>query len=106
METMDAVDVLDSLAHGRRLELFRLLVRVGPAGLPAGEISERAALPPASRNFHLSRLEAAGLVQKRRDGRRILYAADFGRVQELATFLVRECCVEASEPCDTPDGCC
>lgn len=96
---MDAVDVLEALAHGRRLELFRLLVKVGPQGLPAGELGERASLPPASRNFHLSRLEAAGLVSKRRDGRKILYAADFARVQELATFLVAECCVEASQPC-------
>jgi DNA-binding transcriptional ArsR family regulator len=99
METINAVDVLDALAHGRRLELFRLLVRVGPEGLPAGELGQRAGLPPASRNFHLTRLETAGLVVKRRDGRKILYAADFGRVRELATFLVAECCVEASQPC-------
>jgi len=74
-------------------------VRVGPEGLPAGELGERAGLPPASRNFHLSRLEAAGLVGKRRDGRKVVYAADYSRVQELAAFLVDECCVDATTPC-------
>ena len=106
METIDAVDVLEALAHGRRLELFRLLVRVGPNGLPAGEIGRRSGMPPASRNFHLSRLEAAGLVTKRRDGRRILYSAAYPRVQELAGYLVQECCVEAPCPPAPESACC
>ena len=106
MELLDAVDVLEALAHGRRLELFRLLVRVGPDGLAAGEISERSGLPPASRNFHLSRLEASGLVAKRRDGRRVLYSTDFGRVRELAGFLVAECCVDAPSTKETSGSCC
>jgi len=41
MDQPRAIAALGALAQETRLALFRLLVTVGPEGLPAGVISER-----------------------------------------------------------------
>ena len=45
MNHKDAVAALASLAQDSRLAVFRLLVRRGPEGYPAGEIAARLDLP-------------------------------------------------------------
>lgn len=99
MKTTGAVAALAALAQESRLEVFRLLVRQGPAGLAAGRIAERVGIPPATLSFHLSQLASAGLVLARRNGRSIIYAADFGGMRALMSFLYEQCCQEGSEAC-------
>jgi len=94
METEIAVDALGALAQPTRLELFRVLVRRGPAGLPAGAIAERLGIPATTLSFHLSHLTRTGLLTARRDGRSIVYAADYGRMQSLMAYLTENCCQE------------
>ena len=45
MDEIHAVDALSALAQTSRLQVFRLLVRNGPAGLAAGEIALKLAIP-------------------------------------------------------------
>jgi len=92
MEAKDAVDALSALAQESRLEVFRLLVRQGPAGLPAGRIAEGLGIPPATLSFHLAQLGHAGLVLSRRQGRSIIYGADYAGMQRLMAFLSENCC--------------
>ena len=94
MDVKRAVDALGALAQDSRLAVFRLLVRRGPAGLPAGEISRRVEVPPTTLSFHLAHLSRAGLVTSRREGRSILYGASFTGMQELIAFLLENCCQE------------
>ena len=77
MEIENAVAALGALAQQSRLEVFRLLVEAGRDGLPAGQIAERLKIPAPTLSFHLSQLRHAGLVEMRRDGRSLIYAADF-----------------------------
>ena len=63
----DAALALSALAHQTRLRIFRLLVRAGPSGVPAGEISEHVGISPTSNSFHLKELDHAGLVTPARD---------------------------------------
>jgi DNA-binding transcriptional ArsR family regulator len=103
MDSRAAVAALGALAQPSRLEVFRLLVRRGPAGLAAGEISERVGVPPTTLSFHLAQLSRAGLVTSRREGRSILYAADYGAMQGLMGFLTENCCQEGGcGPLPTP----
>jgi ArsR family transcriptional regulator len=44
-------------------------------------------------------LANAGLVQARRDGRSIIYAADFDRMGALLEFLTKDCCGGRPEIC-------
>jgi len=99
MKSKDAVLRLSALAHGGRLATFRLLVKAGPNGMPAGEIAERLKTPPSSLSSNLMLLANAGLVTSERDGRSIIYRADFGAMQRLLSFLIEDCCNGAPEVC-------
>ncbi|MDE2379127.1 metalloregulator ArsR/SmtB family transcription factor [Bradyrhizobium sp.] len=92
MEKTDAVAALAALAQDNRLDVFRLLVRAGPTGMPAGAIAETLGLAPNTLTFHFDRLRSAGLVSARRDGRSIIYAARYERMNALLGFLTENCC--------------
>lgn len=99
MNTKKALDALAALAHGTRLEVFRLLVRQGPIGLPAGEIATRLDVRPSTLSPHLAQLERAGLAASWRDQRRIFYAIDVEGTRRLLNFLTRDCCGGHPELC-------
>ena len=97
MKTTEVVTSLAALAHETRLEVFRLLVRAGPAGLAAGELSDALALPAPTLSFHLKELKAAGLVDAERVGRSRIYRADYPAMRDVLTFLTDECCAGVAE---------
>lgn len=99
MEAKAAVEALGALAQETRLAVFRALVRAGPGGLPAGRIAERLELAAPTLSFHLGQLARAGLVTRRREGRRLVYAADFEGMAGLVAFLTEDCCGGAPEVC-------
>jgi ArsR family transcriptional regulator len=92
MKTSDAIDSLAALAQATRLEIFRLLVRHAPDGLPAGTIARRLGLPGPTLSFHLNVLAATGIVRPQKDGRSISYSADLAVVNRLTDFLTENCC--------------
>ena len=92
METKQVIEALGALAQETRLAVYRMLVEAGPAGLAAGEIGARLGLPPATASFHLAQLNRSGLLTSHARGRFVLYAADFGRMNELLGFLTENCC--------------
>ncbi|QYJ06751.1 ArsR/SmtB family transcription factor [Qipengyuania flava] len=85
---------LAALAHDHRLAIFRVLVRAGAGGLPAGAISDKLDLAPSSLSFHIANLRNAGLVSDERDGRSIIYRADFGAMAGLVAYLHENCCAD------------
>lgn len=99
METTDTVAALAALAQEHRLSIFRLLVQAGPDGLPAGQVAERLGLAPNTLTFHFDRLRLAGLVTVRRDGRSMIYAAQFDTMNALLGYLTENCCEGAAEKC-------
>ena len=92
MEIPAAVEALSALAQESRLAVFRLLVQAGHDGLPAGHIAERLGLPAPTLSFHLAQLKHAGLVHQRRDGRSLIYAANYDGMSALMSFLTENCC--------------
>jgi len=92
MKTGEAVTALAALAQESRLEIFRLLVRAGTAGAPAGSIAEALEIPAATLSFHLKELKHAGLIECTRDGRSLIYRADFDVMGQLVRFLTEQCC--------------
>jgi ArsR family transcriptional regulator len=103
MEKMDAVAALAALAQHNRLDVFRLLVQAGPEGMPAGAVAEALELAPNTLTFHFDRLRTAGLVTARRDGRSIIYAAQFDKMNALIGFLTENCC--GGTPCTPAVAC-
>jgi ArsR family transcriptional regulator len=110
MEKNEAITALVALAHESRLDIFRLLMQAGPAGLPAGRISERLGLPATTLSFHLNQLKHADLVTFRRDGRSLIYSAAYPVMNALLAYLTENCCkgdaasccvAEAETTCET-----
>ena len=95
MDKQKALIAFDALSQETRLDAFRLLVKRGPEGSPAGALSEALRVPHNSLSFHLTHLSHAGLVKSRRDGRSIIYSANFEFVTDLVRFMVEDCCGQA-----------
>jgi len=101
MKKLDAVGALGALAQETRLDIFRLLVQAGAEGVPAGRIGDRLGLPSPTLSFHLNALRHAGLIVPRREGRSILYAADYDTMNDLLGFLTENCC-RGEAACSVP----
>ncbi|HKT77245.1 MAG TPA: metalloregulator ArsR/SmtB family transcription factor [Sphingobium sp.] len=110
MHPPTAIEALSALAHDTRLAVFRLLVRTGEAGLPAGDIAREVDALPSTLSTHLAILTHAGLIRPTREGRSIIYAADYDRMRALLQFLVADCCNGRPEICgslgDVAQLCC
>ena len=96
MKSSNALSILAALAHETRLDAFRLLVRAGPEGLPAGAVGERLGIPSATLSFHLKELKNAGVVRCRRVSRSLIYSPDFASMSALLAFLTEHCCEGSS----------
>ncbi|MEZ5937104.1 MAG: metalloregulator ArsR/SmtB family transcription factor [Hyphomonadaceae bacterium] len=99
METSDAIGVLSALAQEGRLAAFRFLVRAGPEGAPAGDIARALDVAPNTLSAQLSLLANAGLIGSRRDGRSIIYAANYDAIGALIVYLMEDCCGGKPEIC-------
>lgn len=99
MKRKTAVNVFAALGHDTRLSIYQTLVEAGPDGLPASEIAEKLRIRPSNLTFHVAHLERASLVQSRREGRWIIYSADFGAMGGLVDFLTQKCCGGHPEVC-------
>jgi ArsR family transcriptional regulator, arsenate/arsenite/antimonite-responsive transcriptional repressor len=103
MEKTDVVAALAALAQDNRLDVFRLLVEAGPEGMPAGAVATALDLAPNTLTFHFDRLRTAGLVTVRREGRSMIYAAQFETMNALIGYLTDNCC--GGIPCTPAVAC-
>lgn len=87
-----AVTALGALAQEHRLTVFRALIEAGCGGLAAGAIADKLGIARSSLSFHLSNLKNAGLIKERREGRSIIYTANFAAMRSLIAFLMTNCC--------------
>ena len=92
MDIKQALAAFDALSQDTRLRVFRLLVEHGLAGTPAGTLSESLHIPHNTLSFHLSHMSHAGLVVSRREGRSVIYSADFEFFSGLIRYMVEDCC--------------
>ncbi len=92
MDIKEALAAFDTLSQETRLRVFRLLVEYGQAGAPAGTLSESLHIPHNTLSFHLSHMSHAGLVVSRREGRSIIYRANFEFFSGLIRYMVEDCC--------------
>jgi DNA-binding transcriptional ArsR family regulator len=99
MKDARAVAALAALAHQHRLAIFRLLVKRGPSGMPAGEIADKVGISATNTSFHLKELERAGLLRATRRGRHVLYAVHVEGMRRLLTYLTEDCCQGRPELC-------
>ena len=99
MDMDHALLAFSALSQPTRLEVFRLLIENEPAGLPAGEVARRMAVPHNTMSTHLAILTRAALITAERRSRSIVYRARLDAVRELAGYLVQDCCGGRPEIC-------
>jgi DNA-binding transcriptional ArsR family regulator len=92
MKKPDVLTALSALAQENRLDAFRLLAQAGPDGLAAGEVATLLGVSPNTLTFHFDRLREAGLIAVRRDGRSMIYSAQFDTMNTLVSYLTENCC--------------
>ena len=103
MTETEVVRALGALAQGARLQIFRALVVAGQGGCTPSRLSEALGLPGTALSFHLKELLGSGLLTQERDGRNLIYRADYAAMQLLLGFLTENCC--AGEPCAADAAC-
>lgn len=99
MDNIKAIAALAALAQPTRLDVFRLLVKHEPQGLPAGELAQAIDVPQNTMSAHLATLFRAGLLTSERQSRSIIYRANLDALRELTVFLVKDCCGGNAELC-------
>src|ERR1700730_2227191 len=99
MESENVILALAALAQPTRLEVFRLLVKLEPKGLAAGDIARALAVPQNTMSSHLAVLSRAGLVSAQRFSRSIVYRADLSRFRAVVLFMLKDCCDGRPEIC-------
>ncbi|NJO40266.1 MAG: helix-turn-helix transcriptional regulator [Cyanobacteria bacterium CRU_2_1] len=94
-------------AQETRLAAYRLLVRAGPSGLPAGEVASALSVNPSTMSRHLAQLERANLIYSWRIQRQIFYAINWDGTSQLLKFLTEDCCkADPSVWCSDESGNC
>ncbi|MEL6586825.1 MAG: metalloregulator ArsR/SmtB family transcription factor [Pseudomonadota bacterium] len=92
MNERQAAGVFSALSDPSRLAILRLLVKAGPAGLPAGKIATGLDASPSRTSFHLASLAKAHLVSSRKEARSVVYAVRFDTLGGVVTWLIEDCC--------------
>ena len=99
MHKKSALSALAAMGQDTRLEVFRLLVKAGEQGVPAGEIATRLGAVQNTMSAHLKVLDRAGLVRSTRDGRVVRYVADMTGFRDLLAYLMEDCCNGSPDLC-------
>ncbi len=92
MNNIDAMAAFLALGQETRLNLFRLIVQRGDAGLRPAQLVEQLGIPNATLSFHLKELTRAQLLRVERQSRHLVYRPNVARVQALSAFLLDNCC--------------
>jgi ArsR family transcriptional regulator len=93
MDVTTASKCFAELGNPHRLEAFRLLVRAGHDGLTVGQVQQHLGIPKSTLSHHCLHLISVGLVEQRREGRTIRCFANCDLTQDLARFLIDQCCL-------------
>ena len=97
MKLEKAAKQLEALGSPTRLQVYRMLVRAGDAGLPVGRLQEKLKIPASTLSHHIKSLVAVGLVSQVRESTTLVCHANFDAMRGLVDFLAAECCADEAE---------
>ena len=96
MKVDHAARQLEALGNPTRLQLYRVLVRAGHAGLPVGRLQQKLKIAASTLSHHLHRLILTGLVSQERQSTTLICRANYPAMDALLGFLADECCADAA----------
>lgn len=89
-----AAQGFSAMGSEARLQVLRTLVRAGGQGLTIGEIQDRTGIAPSTLAHHLKFMAGAGLIEQEKAGRTVITRACLSHLEELAKFILMECCAD------------
>ncbi|MGJ8570586.1 MAG: ArsR/SmtB family transcription factor [Hoeflea sp.] len=92
MKTNTAVKVLSVLAHEGRVSLLQTLVQAGEQGSSVSALAEAIGQNIKTVSAQLQLMADAELVQVRRDGKQMIYCAEYQTLGALFAFIMHDCC--------------
>ncbi|MBR9865387.1 MAG: helix-turn-helix transcriptional regulator [Rhodobacteraceae bacterium] len=99
MDKESVLDAFAALGQPTRLDVFRLLIKAGETGMPAGDIGEALNVRQNTMSANLAILARSGLIRSTREGRSIRYFANMEGLRGLLAFLMEDCCGGSPELC-------
>jgi ArsR family transcriptional regulator len=96
MKLEKAASQLEALGNPTRLNIYRILVRAGEAGLPVGHIQTRLDIPASTLSHHCKRLVDVGLVTQERQATTLICRAYYPAMNGLIGYLANECCADGT----------
>jgi DNA-binding transcriptional ArsR family regulator len=97
MEIERAAQGFAAMGSEARLEVLRALVRAGDEGLTIGDVRERTGIAPSTLAHHLKFLSGAELVTQQKDGRSVINRAAYTVLEQLAGYILNECCADTDQ---------
>lgn len=94
MQWEEAAQGFAAMGSEARLQVLRVLIRAGKAGLTVGDIQERTGIAPSTLAHHLKFLAGASVVEQEKQGRSVINRACFDQLSALADFILKECCAD------------
>lgn len=91
MESKEAVKIFMALAQENRLQVYKVLVEHSLDGICPCKIAEILKIPRNTLSFHLSLLTQAGLVNKTKNGKMLIYRPNCVKIKEIMEFLHSDC---------------
>jgi ArsR family transcriptional regulator len=98
MELEKAASQLEALGNPTRLNIYRILVRAGEAGLAVGRIQSKLDIPASTLSHHCKRLVDVGLVTQERQATTLICRAHYPTMNALIGYLADECCADGCAP--------
>ena len=80
-----------------RLQVLTLLVRAGNAGLSTSDVQQKTGIPASTLAHHLKHLAEGNAIKQIKQGRVMLNIANYTHLNELAAFLLNECCIDEDQ---------
>ena len=74
---------------------FGCWCKPAPTACLRGQVGARLGLPAATLSFHLNQLRHASLIKFRREGRSLIYAAEYSAMNSLVGYLTENCCQDS-----------
>jgi len=95
MKTDDAAARLEALGNPTRLQIYKVLVRAGRAGISVGKLQTKLELAASTLSHHLKSLLIVDLISQERQSTTLICRANYEVMHGLVDFLVAECCADA-----------
>lgn len=95
------LEAMYALSSEVRLDVYRLLVRMGSEGMVSGDIAKTLDIPLTNTSFHLKTLVHAKLALVEQQGRFQRYRANIPQMLQVIAYLTENCCANDPSACQS-----